>query len=197
MGTGMAIDMLILGALAEGVEAAAGTRSLATAEAAGAGANLGGSSVATGQRSVLLVGAENELEFANALELQARGAQVTVVNPIETEAAREFQSRGGTFIKGKVEDVPGAFQFVHENYPQPYVFGMESVQNAQARLTRVAPGGRLTIITENVELAERFESAAKLEGMTFSKTEMTTSLPASQYVPPEEKRYLLHMTRPQ
>jgi hypothetical protein len=147
---------------------------------------------------VLLVGAENELEFANAQELQARGNDVTVVNPARSEAAQAFQANGGTFVQGNVQDLPGQYDFVHENFPQPILPNTPvGIAEAQARINVLAPGGRLTVITENPDLANTYRIAAQLEGVSFSQSSFPGPLPTSSWVGESATRYLLLLTRPQ
>jgi hypothetical protein len=148
------------------------------------------------QSRVLLVGAENELEIANAYELQARGSDVTIVNPELSEAALGYQQQGGRVVQSGVQDLAETFDYVHENYPQPYVNTLEAIDLARARMQRVSPGGVMTVITENPDLVSTYESAAYSEGMTFSQAQMTTALPASEWVSATEPRYLIYLTRP-
>lgn len=145
---------------------------------------------------MLYVGAENYLEFANAYELEKRGVDVTVANPKQTEAAKAFQSQGGKFIPIQVQDVPGTFDYVHETFPQPLGRTLEAITRYSANLAKVAPGGRLTIITENQELAGIYNDLAKQQGLSFSQTKMTAQLPSTEYLSSAEPRYLLTMTRP-
>jgi hypothetical protein len=115
-------------------------------------------------QSVLFVGAERADEFANAMRLHRERHDVIVVNPRETAAAREFRRAGGTFLRGRVEQLPTAccrFDTICENYPYPsgrhYVPPRDF---AVARLRRLAPGGRWVLFTE----AARYATLLKAVG---------------------------------
>jgi hypothetical protein len=115
-------------------------------------------------QNVLLVGAERRDEFTDAMRLTGQGHDVTVVNPRATIAAREFQNRGGTFIRAGVEQLPPAcrcFDVICENYPYPS--GEHYVPPrafALARLWRLAPGGRWILFTEAVRFATLLKAVA-------------------------------------
>jgi hypothetical protein len=134
---------------------------------------------------VLLVGAERQDEFADALRLVRRGHDVTAVNPKETAAAREFQSRGGTFIRARVEQLPpacGCFDVICENYPYPS--GQHYVPPrsfALARLARLAPGGRWILFTEGVRFATLLKAVADYDEAVQDKFRVGFSR-----VPPED-----------
>lgn len=112
---------------------------------------------------VLLVGSETPQEFREALKLASRGHQVFVVNPRETEAARNFRIAGGHFLPARIEDLPrqcGTFDLILENYPYPsgrhYVLPSPF---ARARLSRLAPGGRWIVYTESSRYASLLQAA--------------------------------------
>ena len=186
------------------LEGLAGSAALANSRLgalAGAGAEpavlgslteAGGGGQALAQSKILIVGAESDLEFANASELSARGNTVTVVNPLETEPASAYQARGGDFRPINVQDVQEKFDYVHENYPQPIFPGTpEGIDLAEARLNTLEPGGVLTTITENPDLADTYKIAAERAGMSFSQSEVVTNLPASPWVGPGEPRFFI------
>ena len=185
----------------EGLPASAALANSRLGALAGAGAEpallgslnqAGGGERALAQSKILIVGAESDLEFANASELSARGNSVTVVNPLETEPASAYQARGGDFRPINVEDVPEKFDYVHENYPQPILPGTSvGLDAAAARLNTLEPGGVLTTITENRDLADTYRIAAERAGMSFSQSEVVTNLPESPWVDPGEPRFFI------
>jgi hypothetical protein len=112
---------------------------------------------------ILLVGSETPQEFREALRLTFRGHQVFVVNPRETDAARNFRAASGHFLAARIEHLPrpcGGFDLILENYPYPsgrhYV---PPLPFARARLSRLAHGGRWMVYTESRRYASLLEAA--------------------------------------
>jgi len=155
-------------------------------------------------QNVLLVGAERQDEFAVALRLMEQGHEVTVVNPRETSAAREFQARGGTLIRARVEQLPLAcrhYDVICENYPYPS--GEHYVPPrtfALARLSRLAPCGRWVLFTEAVRFATLIKAVAEydadLQGnfIVSLASVSADSAPPSHY-PPVDSRFRLIFER--
>ena len=155
-------------------------------------------------QNVLLVGAERHDEFGDAVGLVSQGHNVTIVNPRETAAAREFQSRGGTFIRARVEQLPPAckcFDVICENYPYPS--GKHYVPPrafALARLSRLAPGGRWILFTEAVRFATLLKAVADYDEATQGRFRLHFSrvppedAPPSSY-PPVDTRFRLIFQR--
>lgn len=155
-------------------------------------------------RNVLLVGAERQDEFADAMRLIGQGHRVTVVNPTETTAARQFQMRGGTFIRTRVEQLSpacGCFDIICENYPYPS--GQQYVPPrtfALARLSRLAPAGRWILFTEAVRFATLLKAAVEydddLQGM-FRVSLAPVSIDAAppSHYPPVDARFRLVFQR--
>jgi hypothetical protein len=155
-------------------------------------------------QNVLIVGAERSDEFADALWMICLGHSVTVVNPRETLAAREFKRKGGTFIQGRVEELPLAcrcFVVICENYPYPsgqhYV---PPTDFAEARLSRLSRGGRWILFTEAVRFATLLKAVADFDENLPGKFSCAMSrmplyqAPPSTY-PPGETRFRLIFTR--
>jgi hypothetical protein len=115
-------------------------------------------------QSVLLVGAEQGHEFADAIRMMCSGHRVVVANPRETLAARAYRLAGGRFIKTRIEQLPPScnrFNLICENYPYPS--GRHYVPPrpfALARLSRLAPGGRWILFTEAVRFATLLKAVA-------------------------------------
>ena len=152
--------------------------------------------------SALIVGAERPDEFAHAADLARRGQNVTVANPRVTEAARNYQAQGGTLHEGPVEGLPPGkqYDYIREEFPQPLGRTMAAVDSIKARLERVAPGGRLEIVTEGsaVEFRELYESIGN--AMRFKVTTRplapTEGPHAPGYIAPTEEKYLTTFERP-
>jgi hypothetical protein len=155
-------------------------------------------------QNVLLVGAERPDEFDDAMRLVRRGHDVTVVNPRETVAAREFQSRGGKFIRARVEELPTAcscFHVICENFPYPS--GEHYVPPrafALARLLRLAPGGRWLLFTEAVRFATLLKAVVDYDEEAQGRFSVAISrvspdeAPPSTY-PPIDSRFRLIFER--
>ena len=155
-------------------------------------------------QNVLLVGAERRDEFADAMRLVCQGHNITVVNPRKTAAARDFQSRGGTFIRARVEQLPPAcrcYDVICENYPYPS--GEHYVPPrafAFARLSRLTPGGRWILFTEGVRFATLLKAVADYDEAVQGKFRLRFSrvppedAPPSSY-PPVDTRFRLIFER--
>jgi hypothetical protein len=150
--------------------------------------------------NVLFVGAERPDEFAEARQLVCQHHNVTVVNPRESAAARQFRKWGGTFIRARVEQLPlacGRFDLICENYPYPS--GEHYVPPrafALARLSRLAPGGRWVLFTEAVRFATLLKAVGDYDdaiqrnfGVIFSRISHDEA-PPSTY-PPVDLRFRL------
>lgn len=113
--------------------------------------------------NVLFVGAERTDEFDAALRLLRCGHNIFAVNPRKTLAAIEFQQAGGTFLRGRIEELSRGcrgFNLILENYPYPS--GRHYVRPpafALARLARLAPGGRWILYTESSRFASLLKTA--------------------------------------
>lgn len=155
-------------------------------------------------QNVLLVGAERRDEFGDAMRLVRQGHDVTIVNPRETTAAREFQSRGGKFIRARVEELPTAcsgFDVICENYPYPS--GEHYVPPrtfALARLSRLARGGRWLLFTEAVRFATLLKAVVDYDEAAQGRFSVAISrvspheAPPSTY-PPADSRFRLIFER--
>lgn len=106
---------------------------------------------------ILFVGSERPEEFREVLRLGSEGHSVLVVNPRETDSARNFRLAGGKFLQTRIEELSrlcSGFDVIHENYPYPS--GRQYVPPkpfALARLLRLAPGGQWILHTEAVRFA--------------------------------------------
>ncbi len=153
---------------------------------------------------VLLVGSETPQEFREALKLASRGHQVFVVNPRETDAARNFRVAGGHLLLARIEDLPrqcGTFDLILENYPYPsgrhYVLPSPF---ARARLSRLAPGGRWIVYTESSRYASLLQAAVAYHPRLTQRFRVRRArlpleaAPASSY-PQLDTRFLLVFER--
>ncbi|MBP9881834.1 MAG: hypothetical protein KBF32_00435 [Chitinophagales bacterium] len=124
---------------------------------------------ATPKPSALLIGAERSSEFSRAGELASEGYDVTVANPRKTVAAEAFEQQGGKFKNSRVQDIEKGqqFEYVEENFPQPKGRTLPGLEEIQARFERVAPGGRLRIITEDAAVKSFVVEEATARGYTF------------------------------
>jgi len=114
------------------------------------------------RQNVLVVGAETEAEFGYAADVAQAGQPVTVVNPVATEQSQAFAARGGNFVQSRIEDLPAnpSYTMIREDYPFPLGRAFSPTEEfAAARITRLAPGGRWVVVTEDLEFAGE-ESAA-------------------------------------
>ena len=155
-------------------------------------------------KTVLFVGPETPEEFVEAQQLWSRGYAVLAINPRETGAARNFRDAGGKFLSTRIEDLSrrfGPFDLIRENYPYPS--GRQYVPTepfAQARLSRLAPGGRWVLYTESARLAGRLK--AVIERCSIWAKQFAAQLkripceaaPPSHY-PPTDVRYQLIVRR--
>jgi hypothetical protein len=153
--------------------------------------------------NVLLVGAERDIEFQAATRLQARGHNVTVVNPKITPEVEAFKARGGNFIQGRIQDLPpeAKFNLVHENFPQPIVDTPAGLAETGARFSRVNPGGRARFITEESahDLRRQFENVGAEQGFTVRHRVLPSGV--GPELPPYprlqgQQRYLTVVRRP-
>jgi hypothetical protein len=140
------------------------------------------------RQNVLIIGAERPDEFADALRMTCLGHSVTVVNPRETFAAREFKRKGGTFIQGRVEELPPAcrcFDVICENYPYPsgenYV---PPLAFAEARLSRLPRGGRWILFTEAVKFATLLKAVTDFDENLPGKFSCALSRVSPHLAPP-------------
>jgi hypothetical protein len=150
---------------------------------------------------VLVVGAESESEFAYASDLAMRGQQVTVVNPRTTEQAEAYIAQGGNFLKTKIELLPkdATFNLIREDYPYPLgQMFQPTTEFAEARLSRLAPGGRWVVVTESSEFAETLEGAVFGKGVSVTKYEIPLpyheGMPQSTW-PQEANRFIFIIQR--
>ena len=122
---------------------------------------------------VLVVGPETEEEFAYALRVNARGGKATAVNPARTDAASRFVANGGDFVQNKVESLPqrAEFDIIREDYPYPtgnYV----DTSAANARISRLKPGGSWVVVTEKPDFADALEAAGQMQGATVTRSQL-------------------------
>jgi hypothetical protein len=151
---------------------------------------------------VLVVGAEQPVEFGWAAGLQATGQDVTVVNPRTTEAARQFRQGGGNLVTGTVESLPAnaAFNVIREDFPFPLGRVFQPTREfAMARISRLLPGGRWVVVTESREFATTLEAA--VAGLDVDTIRTAPPLaheatPSSPWLPEESReRFMLVFTR--
>jgi hypothetical protein len=156
------------------------------------------------RQNVLIIGAERSDEFADALWITCMGHSVTVVNPRETLAAREFKRKGGTFIQGRVEELPPAckcFDLICENYPYPSgQFYIPPTDFAEARLSRLPRGGRWILFTEAVRFATLLKAVADFDenlpgkfSCALSRVSLHQAPPS--FYPPGDTRFRLIFKR--
>lgn len=147
-------------------------------------------------QSVLVVGAETEAEFGYAAEVASRGHQVTVVNPLRSERAESYAKGGGSFVEKRVEDLPvtATWDLIREDFPIPLdKMWYPSKDFADARLSRLAPGGRWIVVTEKAEFADTLEAVATRPGFEVTRKEIPMAhegAPQSAH-PRDTTRYLL------
>jgi RHS repeat-associated protein len=147
---------------------------------------------ASASKSLLMVGPESTEEF-NWLASQGQsGWSTTAVNPLRTPAASTFEAAGGRFVEGEVENVGQAFNWTHESFPQPLGRTMQAVDAYQARLATLAPGGRLSILTENQELIDMYRSLATTPKApySFSESLFTPAHPQAGLLPPATSTFV-------
>lgn len=153
--------------------------------------------------SVLIVGAERSEEFAQATSLAGQGRDVTVVNPRATAEARSYQATGGHFHEGGIETLPPGVQYdyIREEFPQPLGRTALALEAVRARFRRLAPGGRLEIVTE--ANAEEFRQLFDFVGESEYHCSMTTrelgpgeGPHSPNYVPAGERRIETVFARP-
>jgi hypothetical protein len=110
-----------------------------------------------------------------------------VVNPRETHAARTFCARGGKFVRARIEQLPQEycrFDVICENYPYPS--GRHYVPPrpfAQARISRLAPGGRWVLFTESARFASMLKAVGDYD-MLGGEYRMALASVPSDVAPP-------------
>lgn len=145
---------------------------------------------------VLVVGAETETEFAYATDLAKQGQQVTVVNPTATPHAQAFSQQGGNFVQSTVEKLPPGetFNLIREDFPFPLGRAFSpTAQFVDARLARLAPGGRWVVVTESSEFVTTLKAAVYGKKVALTEYEVPLhheGLPQSSW-PRENKRFVL------
>ena len=182
------------------------------AEGVGSGVTTRGSVVEAGtpgvagpprRPAVLIVGAERPEEFDMATALAGQGQDVTVVNPRATPAATGYQAAGGNFHEGGIETLPPGLQYdyIREEFPQPLGRTHVALQAVQARFSRLAPGGRLEIVTEAnaEEFRQVFEGVGVAEyhcSVTQRELAPDEGPHSPAYVPAGERRIETVFVRP-
>jgi hypothetical protein len=152
-----------------------------------------------GNPRILIVGAETIDEFRVAQGLREAGRNVTVVNPLETQAARNFKSGGGNFIKDVIENLPDAqrFDYIIENYPfptGPYAPAAEAF--IDARIKRLQPGGSWEIITESSDFADALEAVGQSKKVAITRTEIPLHQAPKSTYPRVDDRFKITITKP-
>jgi hypothetical protein len=155
--------------------------------------------------NVLFVGAERTDEFETALRLLSCGHNIIAVNPRETPAAMKFQQAGGTFLRGRIEELSTrgycGFNLILENYPYPS--GRHYVRPpafALARLARLAPGGKWILYTESSRFASLLKTAVQHSPLLTNRFRLRVAkipldaAPPSDY-PQIDTRYRLILER--
>ncbi len=121
---------------------------------------------------VLVVGPETEAEFDYARKVEAGGGRATCINPVKSPAAARFELHGGTFVQGKIQQLPddACFDIIREDFPYPtgnYI----DFPAVQARLSRLKPGGSWVVVTEKPDFASTLEVAAQHGGASVLRRE--------------------------
>lgn len=144
------------------------------------------STIGAASPRLLMVGPENQAEFSWLTSQGEAGWQTTAVNPFRTDAATSFEASGGRFVQSGVENIGETFDWTHESFPQPLGRTLDALENYQARLNTLAPGGRLTILTENEELIDMYRnmSATPRSSFTFTVSQFTAAHPDVGSLPP-------------
>jgi hypothetical protein len=114
---------------------------------------------------VLVVGPETETEFDYAQKVNASGGKATAVNPVRTAAADRFVKGGGEFVEGSIDKLPQGAQYdiIREDYPYP-TGNFVDTASANARISRLKPGGSWVVVTEKADFANTLEAAAAMQG---------------------------------
>ena len=150
---------------------------------------------------VLVVGAETEAEFAYARGVTAKGQRVDVVNPRATDAAKEFAKEGGSFIQGKVENLPRepSYNLIREDFPYPTGKSITTIEGVGERLARLKSGGRWVVVTEEgAEFLPTLTEAAEHSGAkvtTYSVPKAHEGAPQSAY-PKQPTRFVVIIEKP-
>jgi hypothetical protein len=148
------------------------------------------------RQNVLVVGAERPEEFSYASEVAGRGHQVTVVNPLANAEARAYTARGGNFVEGAIEDLPAGrgFDMIREDFPFPLGRAFQPTRAfVEARLSRLSPGGRWVLVTEDADFVTTLEAASSRPGIQSTVREFPAfheAAPSSAY-PRVSRRFLV------
>jgi hypothetical protein len=147
---------------------------------------------------VLIVGPESEEEFAYGLKVNAQGGKATAVNPVRTDAAGRYVNKGGEFVQGKVENLPqrAEYDIIREDYPYPTGNYLD-IPSANARISRLKPGGSWVVMTEKPEFADALEAAAKTQGAAVTRRELPPfheGVPVSPH-PQDHSRIVVVITK--
>lgn len=151
---------------------------------------------------ILIVGAEQDHEFARATQLKQHGNRVTVVNPIVTTASQYYSAHGGDFRPIRLEHLPTGLHFdlIEENYPYPLGRTIQAVDFARQRLARLSSCGVWKVTTENREFADALMDIAEMHSFRaiLSHLSLQQAPPASaRYIHPQTKeRYKLLVKYP-
>ena len=113
---------------------------------------------------VLVVGPESEAEFQYALKVNDSGGNAVAVNPVRSAAADDFVKAGGEFVEGKIESLPqdSKFDIIREDFPYPTEW--LDMPAANARISRMKPGGTWVVATEREGFATALTASAKGQG---------------------------------
>jgi hypothetical protein len=87
-------------------------------------------------------------------------------------AASRFLARGGTLAELRVQQLPAddLFDYIVESFPQPLGKRPAGVEEARARIARLAPGGTMEVLTESDGVVELYTDAAKERGVAAEVT---------------------------
>jgi hypothetical protein len=148
---------------------------------------------------VLLVGPETESEFQYAQKVNASGGKATAVNPVKTAAADRFVTGGGEFVQGTVDKLPKTAQFdiIREDYPYPTGSYIDTA-GANARISRLKPGGSWVVVTEKPDFAQTLQAAASMQGAKVMRRDIPQfhdGTPRSDH-PRDAGRIAIIITRP-
>lgn len=147
---------------------------------------------------VLVVGPETEEEFNYALSVNSKGGKATAVNPARTSAANEYVAKGGDFVQNKVESLPQKpeFDIIREDYPYPTGNYVDTA-SANARISRLKPGGSWVVVTEKADFASSLEAAGQMQGAAVTRSELPPfheGVPASAH-PRDPGRIVVVITK--
>jgi hypothetical protein len=128
--------------------------------------------------AALVVGPARVVEFESAAKLSAQFEQVVCVN-LEMNPPKHLANHPKLrFVEGSVQSQPTEhFDFVTEQFPQPHGRTLQAIKEAQARFSKVKPGGSLEVWTESPELLDLWEIEAKNSGFVKkSQSRVNTTL---------------------